>query len=68
MNERSNRMKYEISRRTMLRGFGVTMALPWMESVRVWGDVAKSAKKAKNRRPKGENAMGGAGKDQTEKG
>jgi hypothetical protein len=46
MNERSNRMKYEISRRTMLRGFGVTMALPWMESVRVWGDVAKSAKKA----------------------
>ncbi len=26
------------SRRTMLRGLGVTMALPWMESLRVWGD------------------------------
>ncbi len=28
----------EFSRRTMLRGLGVTMALPWMESVAVWGD------------------------------
>ena len=26
------------SRRAMLRGLGVTMALPWMESLRVWGD------------------------------
>lgn len=26
------------SRRRFLRGVGVTMALPWMESVRVWGD------------------------------
>ena len=26
------------SRRTMLRGLGVTMALPWLESIRVWGD------------------------------
>lgn len=26
-----------ISRRTMLRGLGVSMALPWMESLRVWG-------------------------------
>ena len=25
------------TRRTMLRGLGVTMALPWMESLRVWG-------------------------------
>ena len=39
-------MKHDISRRTMLRGLGVTMALPWMESLRVWGDVAKGAKKA----------------------
>lgn len=30
--------KYQCSRRTMLRGLGVTMALPWMESLRVWGD------------------------------
>ena len=37
---------YYISRRTMLRGLGVTMALPWMESVRVWGDTKKAAKQA----------------------
>ena len=27
-----------LSRRAFLRGLGVTMALPWLESVRVWGD------------------------------
>ncbi|HEY7158070.1 MAG TPA: DUF1552 domain-containing protein [Gemmataceae bacterium] len=27
-----------ITRRTFLRGVGVTMALPWLESVPVWGD------------------------------
>ncbi len=27
-----------LSRRTMLRGLGVTMALPWLESLPVWGD------------------------------
>ena len=39
-------MKHEITRRTMLRGLGVTMALPWMESLCVWGDAAKGVKKA----------------------
>ena len=29
---------HRFSRRVMLRGLGVTMALPWLESVRVWGD------------------------------
>ncbi len=29
--------RYQMSRRTLLRGLGVSMALPWMESVRVWG-------------------------------
>ncbi|MBA3314561.1 MAG: DUF1552 domain-containing protein [Planctomycetota bacterium] len=29
---------YEFSRRTFLRGIGVTMALPWLESLPVWGD------------------------------
>ena len=29
---------HKLSRRTMLRGLGVTMALPWLESVAVWGD------------------------------
>ncbi len=28
---------YLTTRRTMLRGLGVAMALPWMESLRVWG-------------------------------
>ena len=27
----------------MLRGLGVTMALPWMESLRVWGDTKKAS-------------------------
>src|SRR5437868_9330592 len=35
----NTRMKQPISRRTFLRGVGVTMALPWLESVPVWGDV-----------------------------
>ncbi|MCA9214092.1 MAG: DUF1552 domain-containing protein, partial [Planctomycetales bacterium] len=34
--------QYELSRRTMLRGIGVSMALPWLESVRVWGDESSS--------------------------
>ena len=29
---------HDFSRRAFLRGLGVTMALPWMESVNVWGD------------------------------
>lgn len=29
---------HKFARRTFLRGLGVSMALPWMESVRVWGD------------------------------
>ena len=37
---------HHFSRRTFLRGLGVTMALPWMESLNVWGDIASSAKPA----------------------
>ncbi len=43
---------HHISRRTMLRGLGVTMALPWMESLRVWGDeptIAQTASQAPTR-------------------
>jgi hypothetical protein len=29
---------HRFSRRAMLRGLGVTMALPWLESINVWGD------------------------------
>ena len=36
---------HHLSRRTMLRGLGVTMALPWLESLPVWGDEpAKNGK------------------------
>ncbi|MBL9173180.1 MAG: DUF1552 domain-containing protein [Verrucomicrobiales bacterium] len=31
------------SRRAFLRGVGVSMALPWMESLPVWGDAASTA-------------------------
>jgi hypothetical protein len=37
---------HQFSRRAFLRGVGVTMALPWMESMTVWGDVATQAKPA----------------------
>jgi hypothetical protein len=37
---------YKFSRRTMLRGMGVSMALPWLESLNVWGDAARGAKVA----------------------
>ncbi len=30
--------KYPVSRRAFLRGVGVTVALPWLESIPVWGD------------------------------
>lgn len=32
------------SRRTMLRGIGVSMALPWMESMAVWGQETSAIK------------------------
>ncbi len=41
-------MKHHLSRRTMLRGLGVTMALPWMESRSVWGDESGSENGASN--------------------
>jgi hypothetical protein len=33
---------HQFSRRTFLRGVGVSMALPWMESLSVWGDETKA--------------------------
>lgn len=35
--------RYRFSRRTLLRGSGVSMCLPWMESLRVWGDEATAS-------------------------
>ncbi|QDV10519.1 hypothetical protein CA51_03680 [Rosistilla oblonga] len=34
---KSNRAERSVSRRTLLRGTGVAMALPWLESIPVWG-------------------------------
>ncbi len=36
-----SRITHPLSRRTFLRGLGVSMALPWLESVPVWGDAPK---------------------------
>src|SRR5258708_3085910 len=34
---------HQFSRRAFLRGIGVSMALPWMESLNVWGDTPPAA-------------------------
>jgi hypothetical protein len=36
-------MKATLSRRTLLRGAGVAMALPWLETMSAWGQGASSA-------------------------
>jgi len=36
-----NAKTHQFPRRTFLRGVGVSMALPWMESLNVWGDEVK---------------------------
>ncbi len=35
--------EHRLNRRTFLRGAGVTMTLPWLESVRVWGAATPAA-------------------------
>ena len=41
----------QFSRRAFLRGLGVTMALPWMESVNVWGDTPPAGVKPASEAP-----------------
>jgi hypothetical protein len=41
-----NQQQYQLSRRTMLRGLGVSMALPWLESLNVWGDEPRGNRQA----------------------
>lgn len=38
--------RHHFSRRAFLRGAGATVALPWLESVSVWGDEVRPAKQA----------------------
>jgi hypothetical protein len=52
MNERSKHRQYKLSRRTLLRGAGVAVALPWLESVNVWGQEATVAGTAAAAPPK----------------
>src|SRR5215216_3309850 len=42
---------HQFSRRTFLRGVGVTMALPWMESLTVWGDTPPAGVKPASEAP-----------------
>src|SRR5262249_12700233 len=42
VNQMMNSQRHTITRRTLLKGIGVTMALPWLESLHVWGAEAAS--------------------------
>ena len=42
---------HPFSRRMFLRGVGVTMALPWLESLPVWGDEAGAGRKPGSQAP-----------------
>ena len=46
MHPEQKPVSHPFDRRTFLRGLGVTMALPWMESLKVWGDEATGNQKA----------------------
>ena len=39
MRKSSDSKQSQVSRRTLLRGAGVAMALPWLESIPVWGET-----------------------------
>jgi hypothetical protein len=42
---------HQFSRRTFLRGLGVSIALPWMESINVWGDSPAAATRPASEAP-----------------
>src|SRR5438105_3459606 len=42
---------HQFSRRAFLRGVGVSMALPWMESINVWGDTPPAATRPASEAP-----------------
>lgn len=48
--------KTQVDRRTVLRGVGVAMSLPWLESIPVWGDESNT-EKPENELPKRFAAM-----------
>jgi hypothetical protein len=46
MEDIGAKYRLKLSRRTFLRGVGVTMALPWLESIPAWGEVSAPASAA----------------------
>src|SRR5436190_8344719 len=48
---RTSMTSHQFSRRTFLRGIGVSMALPWMESLTVWGDTPPAGVKPASEAP-----------------
>ncbi len=46
MHSENSSVSHPFDRRTFLRGLGVTMALPWMESLKVWGDETRGNQKS----------------------
>src|SRR5919201_25428 len=44
-------IKHTFSRRAFLRGVGVSMALPWLESLSVWGDTPRGGGNAASEAP-----------------
>ena len=43
LNDQPAKRQWKLSRRTFLRGVGVTMALPWLESLPSFGETAAAA-------------------------
>jgi hypothetical protein len=50
MRKTNERRRFQLSRRTFLRGVGVTMALPWLESMPVWGAETRGVSSATPKR------------------
>ncbi|MDP1796981.1 MAG: DUF1552 domain-containing protein, partial [Planctomycetaceae bacterium] len=46
-----NHRRFRLSRRTLLQGAGVAMALPWLESLSVWGDSTPAGDAASPKYP-----------------
>ena len=42
MHNSPDNRQFQVSRRTLLRGAGVAMALPWLESIPVWGETSST--------------------------
>ena len=52
MTNHQNKNNDQLSRRTLLRGAGVAMALPWLESIPVWGAERSNTNAQANQYPK----------------